>query len=229
MSVVEKLLVVQDLDCAIRDAMKELHDIPARQKQEESRLDEHKAALEEAEDNLKARQAEIKQLEIESQAGAEQIAKLRQQQLEIKTNKEFKAIEGEVKAVQDKISGIEDQELVLMEELEKATAEVEERRAALQEEERAIEKDRQVLEERAATLQREAAKLQETRDEKAKDIDTEWLERYNLIMERKDRALVRVENSNCGGCHMKLPPAVVHGAQARNAMVFCDHCGRLLC
>jgi uncharacterized protein len=55
-----------------------------------------------------------------------------------------------------------------------------------------------------------------------------WLQAYERIFTRKDAALVPVEDGVCGGCHMTLPPSVVHQARRRNAAVACVYCGRLL-
>lgn len=228
MNTVDTLLELQKRDCAIRDIKQELRDIPTRQKDEEARLDDHKAALAEAEGVLKIKQAAIKNLELEIETSRTKISKFRQQQLDLKTNKEFKTMDDEIKLVMDGVSDIEDRQLILMEELEVATRGLEEKRKALAEENAAVESDKRVHGERAATLERELKALGEARAEAAKDVDEKWLARYDLLIERKDRAFVPVDNGICGGCHMKLPPAVIHAANAHNAMVFCDHCGRLL-
>jgi predicted nucleic acid-binding Zn-ribbon protein len=225
---VDKLLELQKRDCTIRDIKQELQDIPARQKEEEVRLDEHKLALAEAEEGLKAEQASIADVELEISSSNEKISKLRQQQLDLKTNKEFRAMEDEIKAVLAGITNFEDNQLLLMENLEQANGIVEEKRKALAEEATAVESDKQVHGERATELERELKTLEDARVSEAADIDTEWLSRYDLIIERKDRAMVLVDNGICGGCHMQLPPAVIHAAAAHNDMVFCDHCGRLL-
>jgi len=88
-SVIEQLLVVQEHDVRILQLEKEMRDVPARKERELERLNGHKAALAESEEALKAKQAELKQLEVETASNEEKIAKFRSQQLELKTNKEF--------------------------------------------------------------------------------------------------------------------------------------------
>ncbi len=62
----------------------------------------------------------------------------------------------------------------------------------------------------------------------AKDVDSEWLARYDIIKSRKDTALVKLQDGTCRGCYMKLPPAAVQAVQKYDKMTFCDFCGRML-
>ena len=224
----ERLLVVQEHDCRIRDMERELKDIPARATAEQGRLDEHKSALAEAEEALKLQQAQIKELDLEAQGRRQNITKLRQQQFEIKTNREFKAMETEIGGVERDISGLEDRELAMMEELEKARGAVTEKKEALGEEDAAVQSGVAELEERAAGVRHELEKEEAQRRTAAEGIDPEWLSRYERIFTRRDRALVPLENGVCGGCHMTLPPSVFHDTQKQDRMVSCNFCGRLL-
>ena len=58
--------------------------------------------------------------------------------------------------------------------------------------------------------------------------DPEWLDRYDQVFGRKDKALVPIQDGVCSGCHMKLPPYIIHDAKKRAEMVSCEFCGRLL-
>lgn len=229
MSNIERLLAVQDIDTRIREIEREMHDIPARQEQEQTRLNEHKEALEKAEGDLKLAQANVQKLELESESRHEKIGKLRQQQLELKTNKEFKAMEHEIAAIKEKISGLEDEELVLMENVELAKTDVKARSEALAEEAAAVAADVALLDERMGGLQDEIEDCRKRRDEAAVGIDEEWISYYDKVWERrKDGALVELVGGVCGGCHMKLPPAVQNATKRKDEMVRCEWCGRLL-
>ena len=228
MTNIEALLALQDHDMRVAEIRRELHDIPARKEFELKRLDEHKQALADAQEALKAKQSEIKQLEIEIETQRGKTAKFRQQQLDIKTNKEFKAIESEIKSVQRAISGLEDNELVLMEELESIQSDIAARKTDLEAEEAAVNADVKVFDERAAELEKECTVEEERRTEAAKAVDPEWLERYDTIRVRRRNALVKLENGVCSGCHMQLPPAALHDTRNDKTMTACDYCGRLL-
>ncbi len=229
MSVVEQLLVVQEHDLRIMQLEKEMRDIPARKERELERLNGHKAALAEAEDALKAKQAELKQLEVETESHHDKIAKLRGQQLELKTNKEFKAMEHEIEAIEKAISSTEDRELVIMEEIEKARQGVELSRGELAAEDAEVQEDIKALDERFSGLESELSDENAARAAAAEGIDAEWMTRYEGILRSKGGgALVSTANGVCGGCYMTLPPYLQHDAKKRMGMVVCGFCGRLL-
>jgi len=227
-SVIESLLAVQECDARIREIERELKDIPARKKEEESRLESHQAALLQAQEALKARQSELKQIELDGQSKEDQITRFRQQQLQLKTNKEFKAMDQEIATVQKAIRELEDRELVLMEGIERAKADVAAREAELDGERSAISEDLAVLNERMAGLEAEVASIRTRRAEAAKAVDDEWLSPYEIIAARRFPALVEISDGVCSGCHMKLPPQVSHDVKRRESTVSCPFCGRLL-
>jgi len=228
-SVMERILAVQEYDCRLRDMEKELKDIPARQQREQARLEAHKHEVGRAELNLKVKQAEIKKIEIECESGRDKIRKLRQQQFEIKTNKEFKAIEFEVAAVQAEISKHEDAELVVMQDVENARKELEAKLKALKQEESSVQEGVQMWATRAAQIGQELEGIRAKRQNAAIGIDAEWMAAYERIIRRKDRAVVPVEEGGvCGGCHMQLPPYVIHDARKRTEIVMCGFCGRMV-
>lgn len=228
MSIIEKLVSLQEHDCRIRDLEREMRDIPLRKDQEKTRLEEHRDKLSEAEQMLKALQADIKKVELEAESLREKITKLRQQQFSIKTNKEFKAIEDEIGLIQTQIGKLEDRELELMMKADQAKLEVERGRAMLAAEEAAVKADIQALDERASRIAAEIDQLRSVRAAIAAEIDPAWLASYERIFQRKERAIVPIEDGVCGGCHMQLPPFVLHDAKKQTALVACTFCGRLL-
>lgn len=228
-SVIDQLLVVQEHDIRILQLKKEMRDVPARKERELERLNDHKAALAVAEDALKAKQASLKQFEVETASKQEKIDKLRGQQLDLKTNQEFKAMEQEIKSLQDSIVQNEDRELAIMEEIEAARSGVGESRKALEDEDAEVQEDVKALDERLARLEAERTDEAAARETAVEGIDPEWLMRYEAIFNsKKGSALVSTANGVCGGCHMKLPPYLQHDAKKRMSMVVCGFCGRLL-
>lgn len=228
MSIVDELAELQEMDIRLRDMNAELNDIPKRQQLEQSRLNKHKQELLEAENALKAVQAKAMEVDLEIESFDQKTSKLRSQQLELKTNKEFKAMEEEIASIQINKQDVEEKELALMEQIEKAKAGVDVKKAELSDEENSVKRDVETLDDRVGEIRTAISGLQAERDAVAARIDHKWLDRYEGIFKRKDRAVVEISNNVCGGCHMKVPPAVVHAASSRKEMVFCDFCGRLL-
>jgi hypothetical protein len=227
-SQIDHLVRLQETDLKIRAMEKELADIPARKQLEQTRLEEHQKQLAARTDALKHAQADLKKLELDVESFREKIRKLRQQQLELKTNKEFQAVETEVATIERQITGVDDQQLVVMDRIEQLRAEVKERETALAAEDAAVKRDLAAWDLRATELARAVAAEKTVRAELAKAVEPAWLASYTRIFEKKDRALVPVEEGVCGGCHMKLPPYLVHDSRKRAAIVSCGFCGRML-
>ncbi len=229
MSTIDQLLAVQEHDIRILQIEKEMKDIPARKERELERLSGHKAALAESEESLKVQQSKLKQLEVDSGSKQEKIAKLRGQQIDLKTNKEFKAMENEIKTIENSIKGDEDRELEIMEDIESARGGVEKSRKDLAEEDVEVQEDITDLDERMSGLKAELDDEQSARSASADGIDAEWLSRYDGILRSKGgSALVSAEKGVCGGCFMTLPPYLRIEAKKQLSMVTCSFCGRLL-
>ena len=229
MSSIERLLELQDHDCRIVVLQREIHDIPARKQEIHTRLDEHKAAVSAAKEIVKAKQAEIKQIELEIGSRHQRISKLREQQLQLKTNKEFKAMDTEIQGVQAEITRLEDRVLQIMEAIDASGGDVGKRETELKAEAALVQTECTSLDQRAAALQGQMDEVRRERDRVAADIDPSMLAPYDRIFQnKKDRAVVPVENGVCGGCHMTLPPYQRHEAKKRNGLVTCGYCGRII-
>lgn len=230
MSTIEQLLEVQEHDLRIQRIEGELRDIPARKERELDRLQAHTAALKESEVAVQAHQAELKQNELEVQSKKDKIAKLRTQQMDLKTNKEFKTMASEIETIEKAIRRDEDRELEIMETIETARADVAVRRKDLAAEHAVVQEDIAVLDERIAGLETELRTVQVLRDKAKEGVDALWLRRYESVLNSKrgSAALVSAEGGVCRGCNMALPPYQQHNARKRVEMVVCSYCGRML-
>lgn len=229
MTTIDKLLIVQDRDRRIRQLSRESEDIPARRKLSEERLKEHKEALQAAQELVKKNAAAIKGVELEIDTAKQRILKLREQQVSIKTNEQYRAMNNEVAGVEKQIREFEDREIVLMEETEGLRANVAHMDQRLKQEDVIVQSDRVQLEERLQAIQSEIERLKQERAGLVTDVDPEWLSRYDRTFKHHpDFALVPVDQAACGGCHMKLPPQVIQNVKRNQAMVCCSFCGRIL-
>ncbi len=229
LSQVEKLLVLQDKDRKIQQLSKELVDIPARKKLIETRLNEHRQTLLSRQNDLKAKQASAKNLDLEIESQKQRILKLREQQSNVRTNDEYRAIEREVAGVQTQITGLEDQEIALMEEAEAARERIREIEAVLKREEESVQSEWADQDVRLKNINADLERLKQERSTLTPDIDHSWLSRYDRTFKHTgDFALVPIENGSCGGCHMKLPPQMAQDVKKGAGMVCCSFCGRLL-
>ena len=171
----------------------------------------------------------IKHLEGEIEAARQQIKKYREQQLQIKSNEGYKALEKEIATAQGTIRNLEDQELAAMETVETARGTVAGRKTALASEQVRVDAEVQTFTERNAGLGDELQRKEDERRQLAAEIDPTWLARYErLFAKQRDAAIALVEHGTCGSCHMKLSPSQVVEARKSDTLTLCDFCGRML-
>ncbi len=91
------------------------------------------------------------------------------------------------------------------------------------------ETDKADLQKRKAIIEQELSELRAEREKLATQVDAEALARYERILRSKgDTAIVPVQHGNCGGCHLQIPPQLIHNAKNGNELTSCDYCGRIL-
>jgi predicted nucleic acid-binding Zn-ribbon protein len=223
------LLALQKIDLTLLQLKKESQTIPARQEAIRSRVDAAKAAEQAAKEAIQACEAEIREDELEVEAVRSQVAKYKTQQMEAKSNEQYKAFNHEIAAAEDKIGQAEDRELEHMsrlEELKDAKAEtIREREAA----EAQAEAEVGSLDERLEVIKTTFAELKEERTALIGRIPTDVVEQYmGQLGKKQDAEVVAVRQENCGGCHMKLTPQILHDVHSLQKWTSCGFCGRYL-
>lgn len=225
----EALLVLQEKDRKIAKLQREIRDIPARKADIDKQLEGAKTKLAAAREALKKVTADLKQLEVEAGVHSEKILKYKQQQMEAKTNDQYRAFLQEIAAAEKHISALEDREIVLMEHIESAKKIIAEREAELKEEEGGVSEEKEMLEERLSEVQEDLNALLADRGRITSTVSPSLLTKYDRLFKNKgDFAVVQAENDHCSGCHMRLPPQVTNDALNPDKLVICNFCGRML-
>ncbi|MEK7707551.1 MAG: C4-type zinc ribbon domain-containing protein [Verrucomicrobiota bacterium] len=229
LEVIEKLLILQDRDRAVRRLQAELAHIEPARTTFKAKVANTQARLEAAKQRVKQLELDRKRLELDVELKKEQIARYANQQLQTRKNEEYRALAHEIDTCKAEITKIEDQEIELMEQAEQSQKEM----AAITREADEAKKfaDELVakLGEREQNLGKELAGLQTNRDELAAAVDAGVRARYERLVKSKgENVVVGVQHGVCGGCHMKLPAQILVACQAHQEVVSCTNCGRIL-
>ncbi|MGA2604738.1 MAG: C4-type zinc ribbon domain-containing protein [Verrucomicrobiia bacterium] len=226
---VEKLLVLQDRDRRIAQLKMERMRIPEQVAAAEQRLKAEAARLDSLRDEAKHVEAERKKWEIDAESKRAQIAKYRMQLSQIKSNTEYQALLKEIAKVEHEIDEIETHELEVMEKSDQLQPAVKTEQATLKEITVKVEGERADLQKRMAMIDQELKQTLAERQQLAQEVDPDALNRYERLMRSKsDFAIVAIRNGNCGGCHLNIPPQLVHNAKHGSDLTSCDYCGRIL-
>lgn len=228
MSTLDELARLQDHDRIILELRQQEKDIPERKEQESARLNELQASLDAQKEKRQAAQAEIDRIELERTSGNEKIRKLRQQQMTLKTNREFRAMNQEIAGIELEVSQMEDEELKAVDDLDATSEPISEAEQALAEEQTNVQGYLDELDQMLKEVEAQLAEAEEQRKTLVEGVDRRWLTYYERVLATRGNAVVTLEDGVCDGCHMNLPPAVSVEVKRRQRIVTCDFCGRIL-
>jgi uncharacterized protein len=226
----QKLLILQDRDSRCDTIQRQLEGIPLEIEREEAAIRQMQAALVQQAAALK--QLEVKRLDLEGEIAVaeDRIVKYKTQQMQVKKNEEYAALEHEIKAQQDLISDLEDTELQVLEEIEKGEADLQSARETSRHESQTLEAHIQRLRQNFDSFAGELDQAKAEVAECQQAIEPQVLQQYHYVKSQVKRPplVVAIEDGRCQGCHLKVSGDVESIARKGNELVRCDSCGRIL-
>ncbi|HWY74578.1 MAG TPA: C4-type zinc ribbon domain-containing protein [Verrucomicrobiae bacterium] len=226
---IEKLLILQDRDRNIQRIKTELAHIEPERQMLSARAAGTQASLDSAKNRGKQIESDRKKLELEVEAQKQQIEKYSMQQFQTKKNEEYRALAHEIETCKANIFRLEDQQIDLMEKAEAAQKDVHAATQGVNEGRKLADGQIADLGVREKNLKKELAELEANRGELLGAVDEIARSRYERLLKSKGgNVVVGVQHGVCGGCHMKLPTAVIVACQAQSELVTCINCGRIL-
>ena len=226
---IEKLLILQDRDRNILRLKNELAHVEPERQMLNARASGTAASLEAAKTRVRQIESDRKKLELEVDARKQQIEKYSLQQFQTKKNEEYRALAHEIELCKEAIVKLDDQQLELMEKAEAGQKDVAAANVASGEARKHVEAQVAELGVREKNLKEELAGLESNRQELLSAVDESARSRYERLLKSKGgNVVVGVEHGVCGGCHMKLPTAIIVACQGQQEIVTCINCGRIL-
>jgi len=225
-----KLLVeLQGLDTRIYRIEDELESIPERIAAMEDHFKAKSAGLKALEDGVKALGLKRKEKEGELQQKEESIKKFQSQMYQVKTNKEYSALQGEIGRVKADNSLIEEDIIKIFDQVDAENKKIAQEKEFLRKEETVLAEENKKLNEEAARIKGEAEKLRAQRTELAARVDKSVLAKYDRLLTSKDHlAVVPVAGDSCQGCFRQMPAQVINEIRMKDAIVMCENCARIL-
>lgn len=188
----------------------------------ESKVEQTKAAIEENKKNQK-----LKELDI--QGHKDKIAKYENQLLDIKTNKEYKALNSEIQHLKEQIAKLDDAIIEMMEGENQLRAQLDEDEAAKKAAQKNLDDNEDKLNQQLAQVEKDIEKLRNDRNELAKLLPKTLVKRYVLLIKNKQRkAVVFKENDACNGCGFRIRPQLAIEISRGAKIISCENCGRIL-
>ncbi len=226
---IKKLIQLQELDAEIFDLQSKKETFPLRIKEMDDSLESKKSGMKNAEEELKKAQLSKNEKETDMQAKEELIKKHDGELYQIKSNKEYKALQQEIDSIKADVSLLEEDLINLFDEIEKAQARCGEEKKAFEEEKQKVEREKQNIRTEEKALSERLAELGVRRNEFVGTIDPDILGQYDRILKNRGRtALARIDEGFCSECNIHLRAQTINEVRLKKKIVHCENCARIL-
>lgn len=226
----QRLIQLQSVQSSSETARRQIAEVPIRIEQLRLRLDERSAAVVAARERLTESQTQRRTLEKDVAAAQARLSKFKDQLMEVKTNKEYQAMQKEIATADRDVRSLEDRILEHMLESDELTGDVKRAEAELATEEKAVKEEEAAIErERAATADR----LEQFSAERAQilaGLDSRLSALFDHIAQyqRRGVAVVEAKAGMCTYCHVRLRPQIFNTVRRNDDIIQCDSCHRIL-
>ena len=181
------------------------------------------------EEDLKAVQMKQKHREMELAEHEEKIKKLQTQLFQVKTNKEYTAMQHEIEQFRADVSVAEEDILTLLDRVDSAKRQHAETQSRARQEEGQFHQLEQRIQQELSAIDEQLRALEDQRQQMTPGVDGEILALYERALDHGDGlALVLLIKESCGGCHMAQRPQVVNQVFLKAQPAVCESCQRIL-
>ena len=226
---IETLKQLQAIDGEIFRLRKQEEEKPHELEQVAARVDAAAARLKAAEARLKTLQLAQKEKEVDLQAREGNVKKLQGQLFQVKTNREYTAMQHEIDTLKADNSVLEEAILKLFDDTDRAAKERQQEHSRVASEEERSRTERAKIERELMEIREKIAQLERHRQTVAPEVPPQTLTAYERILGlREGLALVPLMDNSCGGCYRRLPPQIINEVYLKAKLVTCEHCNRIL-
>lgn len=225
----ERLIGLQQLDDFVERARRTIAEHPGRVQALDDRLnaarDHVAAARQRTTDGQTARRA----LEKDLASVQARLSKFKDQLMEVKTNREYQAMQHEIEAAQQEVRGVEDRILERMVEADDLAVSIKEAERAQAEAQKEVAGERRKMEADIARLQEELQRSGGQRDRILAELSPPVLAIYQTVAaKRRGVAVAEARSGICTICQVRLRPQVYNDILRNDTIIQCDSCQRIL-
>jgi hypothetical protein len=225
----ERLIRLQQIETFTDTARRRIADLPDRLRTFDDRLAAAQAAVDAARSRLNDNQTARRGLDRELATLQARLAKFKDQLMEVKTNREYQAMQKEIEVAQTEVRRTEDQILERMIEADDISEEVRTAEAAAAHEQAAVHKERQRLEEEVAELEKELDRVGASRQGVMAELPAPVLALFEQVSKgRRGVAVAEAREGHCTSCNVRLRPQVFNDIRKNDSLIQCDTCQRIL-
>jgi len=225
----EALLKLQTIDSALDNIKKVRGDLPEEVRDLEDEIIGMETRLSKFQQEIETLDEQISGYKNAKKESEKLIIKYKEQQMNVRNNREFEAIskEVELQGIEMEIADKRIKEIdfkVLNKNDEVAGVE-----SALFERKKDLEIKQKELELIIAESEEDEQKSLKDREKAMKIVDARLLKSYEKLRDnaRNGLAVVMVKRGACGGCFSSVPPQRQTDIKDKKKIIVCEHCGRV--
>lgn len=225
----ERLIRLQHLDDFVDHARRTIEEHPARIAALDERLTEARDRVAAARQRSTDSQTARRTLEKDLAAQQTRLSKFKDQLMEVKTNREYQAMQKEIETAQHEARALEDRILEKMLEADDLAHAIKEAESALAAAQQEIDGERRAIEQEVARLEQELIRTTAQREAILADVSGPVLAIYQSVApKRKGIAVAEARDGLCSVCRVRLRPQVFNDVLRNDAIIQCASCQRIL-
>jgi predicted nucleic acid-binding Zn-ribbon protein len=195
----------------------------------EKKVNDMTAAYVMLENDIKKMKAYIKEHEIDLSEKDAHSKKLEERKFSVKTEKELQAIEHELDKINIERGTLEDDLLEKMETLGIKDDDLYSKKQELETARAQSDSDIQNLNRENDELALNIQNNEQLFDDGMSSVAKEYHSKFRKLIQSKDgKAIVPLEDKNCGACHFEIPMHLTLEIAKGNSLISCTNCGKYL-
>ncbi len=219
MSLINQIILLQEVDNKLFEIEKLLGDLPSKVQELTQNEDNVKLSLQNKENELKETSVSISTNETLVGSTSEKINSLKDKLIDgsISTNKEYDAMMENIDFEKNLLSEKENELIELMTKKEELAKEIEDDKSALDGIITELSSKKDALNAKMQEVSEEQNALKSERESVAQNIDADTMSKYSEIYKaRKGLVVAEILDNSCEGCGAMVPPQSINEAIAKN-------------
>ena len=224
-----RLVRLQQLDDAMTAARQAIDAFPGKSDALNARIESHTNTLAMAQQRLDEHKNARQELEKDVAQVQTRLTRFKEQLMEVKTNKEYHAIQAEIATANAEVQRLEDRILEHMLESDELNAEMISAKQALESDRVAVSTERDTLEKESAALKAKLTQHSSDRAVLVNEISVQTMSLFDTLSRgRKGVALGEARDGRCSVCQVRLRPQLYNELRRNTALLQCESCQRIL-
>ena len=225
----ERLIRLQQLDTAADEARRTIAAVPERLGAVDARLEAARGELAAGRERLDASQAARRAIEKELTVVQTRLSRFKDQLMEVKTNREYLAMQKEIETAQHEVAEFEGRVLERMLEADELGAALKAAEARLAAEEKACAAERQTIDAERRSTEAGLDDAARRRQALVAELPADAVALFDRVSRtRRGVALAEARDGHCSICHVRLRPQVYAEVRRNDRIIQCESCQRIL-